>query len=114
MAAHHHHPGPLLLNALTILDCDQKTGQRLDRQNDQQTKDCIGRESNPGLADIEINDPEWQRPILPLNHQCLLMSNPPITIIMLLDANAQGQTKTRFIESFSQTSRKGAISWSFG
>jgi hypothetical protein len=34
------------------------------------TKECIGRESNPGLADIEIADLEWQRPILPLNHQC--------------------------------------------
>jgi hypothetical protein len=33
-------------------------------------KTCIGRESNPGLADIEIRDLEWQRPILPLNHQC--------------------------------------------
>jgi hypothetical protein len=34
------------------------------------TKVCIGRESNPGLADIKIADLEWQRPILPLNHQC--------------------------------------------
>ena len=32
---------------------------------------CIGRESNPGLAESsEIQDLEWQRPILPLNHQC--------------------------------------------
>jgi hypothetical protein len=32
---------------------------------------CIGRESNPGLADIEnLEDLGWQRPILPLNHQC--------------------------------------------
>jgi hypothetical protein len=37
---------------------------------------CIGRESNPGLADIiwsllgEKKDSGWQRPILPLNHQC--------------------------------------------
>jgi hypothetical protein len=35
---------------------------------------CIGRESNPGLADIkeslEIKSFSWQRPILPLNHQC--------------------------------------------
>ena len=32
---------------------------------------CIGRESNPGLAESsEILDLEWQRPILPLNHQC--------------------------------------------
>jgi hypothetical protein len=36
----------------------------------ERTKECIGRESNPGLADIEIADLEWQRPILPLNHQC--------------------------------------------
>ena len=32
---------------------------------------CIGRESNPGLAESsEVLDLEWQRPILPLNHQC--------------------------------------------
>jgi hypothetical protein len=32
---------------------------------------CIGRESNPGLAESsEILDLVWQRPILPLNHQC--------------------------------------------
>ena len=32
---------------------------------------CIGRESNPGLAEsFEMLDLEWQRPILPLNHQC--------------------------------------------
>jgi hypothetical protein len=32
---------------------------------------CIGRESNPGLAESsELNNLEWQRPILPLNHQC--------------------------------------------
>jgi hypothetical protein len=32
---------------------------------------CIGRESNPGLAESsEIRDLIWQRPILPLNHQC--------------------------------------------
>ena len=32
---------------------------------------CIGRESNPGLAEsFEMQDLEWQRPILPLNHQC--------------------------------------------
>jgi hypothetical protein len=51
MAAHHHHPG-FLLSALTTLDCNHKTGQRPDCQNDQKTKECIGRESNPGLADI--------------------------------------------------------------
>jgi hypothetical protein len=33
---------------------------------------CIGRESNPGLAELSmIIDHEWQRPILPLNHQCI-------------------------------------------
>ena len=38
---------------------------------------CIGRESNPGLADsFEMRDLEWQRPILPLNHQCYLMKFP--------------------------------------
>ena len=35
---------------------------------------CIGRESNPGLAEsVEMLDLEWQRPILPLNHQCYWM-----------------------------------------
>jgi hypothetical protein len=43
------------------------------RSNKKQ-KLCIGRESNPGLAEFSgIDDPKWQRPILPLNHQCLLM-----------------------------------------
>jgi hypothetical protein len=33
---------------------------------------CIGRESNPGLAEsLEVDSNlKWQRPILPLNHQC--------------------------------------------
>ena len=35
------------------------------------TESCIGRESNPGLAESSKDDIlEWQRPILPLNHQC--------------------------------------------
>jgi hypothetical protein len=32
-------------------------------------KDCIDRESNPGLAETERMN-AWQRLILPLNHQC--------------------------------------------
>jgi hypothetical protein len=46
---------------------DGDVGQKRKKDNGQ----CIGRESNPGLADI--HDPKtlrWQRPILPLNHQC--------------------------------------------
>jgi hypothetical protein len=39
--------------------------------NDLEIFRCIGRESNPGLAELsEIRDLIWQRPILPLNHQC--------------------------------------------
>jgi hypothetical protein len=38
--------------------------------------ECIGRESNPGLAEsFMIIDHEWQRPILPLNHQCNVMTD---------------------------------------
>jgi hypothetical protein len=34
-----------------------------------QQKECIGRESNPGLAEtVQVNG--WQRLILPLNHRC--------------------------------------------
>jgi hypothetical protein len=38
----------------------------------QKIKSCIGRESNPGLAESSESEYnlEWQRPILPLNHQC--------------------------------------------
>jgi hypothetical protein len=42
---------------------------------------CIGRESNPGLADIkEVEYFSWQRPILPLNHQCLCMKRRSLVI----------------------------------
>jgi hypothetical protein len=39
---------------------------------------CIGRESNPGLAESLRCDLEWQRPILPLNHQCYVMGVSPL------------------------------------
>jgi hypothetical protein len=46
----------------------RKTKRSAKRQKDRYTH-CIGRESNPGLAEVGLKE-LWQRLILPLNHRC--------------------------------------------
>jgi hypothetical protein len=99
MAAHHLAPSwPLLLSALATLDSWTATKrQSIDKtvRTSKRQKNASAGNRTRGWPTSKIDDLEWQRPILPLNHQCLLMNNLSIVINILLSANAQGQTKTR-------------------